>query len=107
MALIGMDTSCTINLIETLHLDYGLTMPQSLILLSAGVRLVQIPAMAHLFRRFSNVDSQLFDSSIFKKLVLNDLKRDLPKLEGDRGLRYWKDFYSASNMLSCLFASYS
>ena len=53
------------------------------------------------------VDSQLFDSSIFKKLVLNDLKRDLPKLEGDRGLRYWKDFYSASNTLSCLFASYS
>ena len=31
----------------------------------------------------------------------------MPKLEGDRSLRYWKSFYSGSSMLSCLFASYT
>jgi len=40
MHLIGMDTTCVVNLIETLHLDYGLSMPQSLIFLQVCSRLV-------------------------------------------------------------------
>ena len=40
MHLVGMDTTSALNLIETLHVEYGLSMPQSLIFIQACCRLI-------------------------------------------------------------------
>ena len=57
MHLIGMDTTCALTLIETLHLDYGLSMPQSIICLQACARLVQMPLQTFLFSKLTRIDS--------------------------------------------------
>ena len=66
-----------------------------------------MPAQTFIFRQMSSIDTLFFNSILFNKLVLNDLKRDLPRLEGKKPLSHWKTFYSGSQLLSCLFMSYT
>lgn len=80
MPLDGMDTTMFVNLIETLNLEYGLSVPQSLILLQLAVRLGQIPLQNYIFNsRYVSSFGQ--DSELFAKLVKVDLERDLKKLQ--------------------------
>lgn len=43
MALDGMDTTAFVNLIETLHIECGLSLPVALICIQLGIRLGQVP----------------------------------------------------------------
>ena len=107
LPLIGMDSSCAITAIESLHLEYGLTLPQSLILLQASARFIQMPLQTFIFRKMTNVDSYFYKSSVFKHLIQYDLQRDLPKLELKQSLDSWKTYYAASRLLSATLTSYT
>ena len=80
MPLDGMDTTMFVNLIETMHIEYGLSLPQSLIALQLFIRLGQVPLQSYIFeKRFASKVGQ--ETQLFKSLIETDLKRDLKKLQ--------------------------
>lgn len=51
MPIDGMDTTMVINTIETLHIEYGLSLPQSLVALQIAIRLGQVPLQKYIFEK--------------------------------------------------------
>ena len=74
-----MNTTFFVTMIETLNLDYGLSLPQSLVAIQLAIRLGQVPLQNLLFEK--KIDSSLgHNTQVFRKLIEVDLKRDLKKL---------------------------
>ena len=110
MPVDGMDTTMMINLIETLHIEYGMTLPQSLIALQLAVRLGQVPLQKFIFQR--GIPRELgHDSQLFKKLIETDLKRDMKKLQKEDASATLsslkEEHYSIAKLISWAMTAYT
>ena len=108
----AMDTHACLNLIESLHFEYGLSFPQSLILLQVGIRLGQIPLQKYIFETREGANREFGQNSeAFKRLIETDLKRDLKRLQKEdpavtlESLK--RDHYTIGRLINLTFTAYT
>ena len=110
MPLDSMDTTMFVNIIESLHIEYGMSLPHSLIAIQLAIRLGQIPLQKYIFeQRFANPAGQ--ETALFKKVIEADLKRDLKKLQKEDASvtisSLKRDHYSIGKVINWSFTAYT
>jgi len=73
---VSMDTSCMLNYLDSMQLNSGMSLPQSLVLIQIGLRFGHIPLNYVLSWRLADQDKALFSSKWFKRFIVNDLRED-------------------------------
>ena len=92
MSLVGMDTSAMMNLFESLHVGLDLSLPASLIVIQASLRLGQIP-IGYFLRNYC------IDDHYYTHSKLSEYKRTLSTLQPEEQ-QHIKPSHLISQLLS-------